>query len=75
MQFIDLVHPTCHSYMSGNVSGHSETGASNERDFYTLLLCGIIHLKSFPKENGTLDMVPVDFVVKAMGKVSTWTLS
>jgi thioester reductase-like protein len=54
-------------YRPGDISGHTETGASNESDFFIKFLCGCIHLGCYPEANGGIEMIPVDFVAKAIG--------
>ncbi len=54
-------------YRPGNISGHSESGASNARDFTTALMVGTLRLGRAPEMSGwRLEMTPVDFVAGAI---------
>lgn len=53
-------------YRLGNVTGHSQTGVWNTTDFVTRSLKSFIQLGSMPVLDGTLDLLPVDFVAKAI---------
>lgn len=50
-------------YRPGNISGHSETGASNPKDFLGAVISESVRVGSAPKINGwRMEMTPVDFV-------------
>ena len=54
-------------YRPGNVSGHSESGASNPRDFLGAIVAESIRLGIAPEIEGwRLEMTPVDFVAAAI---------
>jgi thioester reductase-like protein len=54
-------------YRPGNISGHSETGVSNPRDFQGALLAGSLRLERAPYISGwRMEMTPVDFVANAI---------
>jgi L-aminoadipate-semialdehyde dehydrogenase len=53
--------------MIGHKLGHSRTGCSNVGDFYNRLVQGIIQLGQYPDSDEKMDMIPVDFVAKAIG--------
>ena len=54
-------------YRPGNVSGHSETGASNPRDLLGAIVVESLRLGLAPEIEGwRLEMTPVDFVTGAM---------
>jgi thioester reductase-like protein len=54
-------------YRPGNVSGHSETGASNPRDLLGAVIAESLRLGCAPEIEGwRMEMTPVDFVAKAM---------
>ncbi|NOJ52618.1 non-ribosomal peptide synthetase [Myxococcus xanthus] len=57
-------------YRLGNVTGHSQTGVWNTTDFVTRSLKSFIQLGSMPVLDGTLDLLPVDFVAKAIVHLS-----
>jgi nonribosomal peptide synthetase DhbF len=57
-------------YRLGNVAGHSRTGAWNTTDFVSRALKSFIQLGSMPVLDGTLDLLPVDFVAKAIAHLS-----
>eukprot|EP01114_Cavostelium_apophysatum_P024190 TRINITY_DN9400_c0_g1_i1.p1 TRINITY_DN9400_c0_g1~~TRINITY_DN9400_c0_g1_i1.p1 ORF type:complete len:1214 (+),score=285.68 TRINITY_DN9400_c0_g1_i1:86-3727(+) len=57
-------------YRFGSVSGHSVLGSLNPLDFYTKFFAGVIQLKAFPTVTSRLDIVPVDFVCKAVVNLS-----
>ncbi|WNG44103.1 amino acid adenylation domain-containing protein [Archangium minus] len=57
-------------YRLGNVAGHSRTGAWNTTDFVSRTLKSFIQLGSMPELDGTLDLLPVDFVAKAITHLS-----
>jgi amino acid adenylation domain-containing protein/thioester reductase-like protein len=54
-------------YRPGNVSGHSETGASNPRDLLGAVIVESLRLGYAPEiEDWRMEMTPVDFVAEAM---------
>ena len=54
-------------YRPGNVSGHSETGASNPRDLLGAVMVESLRLGCAPEiEDWRMEMTPVDFVAGAM---------
>ena len=54
-------------YRPGNISGHSESGASNPRDLLTALLAASLRTGCAPRAEGwKLEMTPVDFVAGAI---------
>jgi amino acid adenylation domain-containing protein/thioester reductase-like protein len=54
-------------YRPGNVSGHSETGASNPRDLLGAVIVESLRLGYAPEiEDWRMEMTPVDFVAGAM---------
>ena len=54
-------------YRPGNISGHSETGASNPKDFLGALISESVRTGSAPKVDGwRMEMTPVDFVTGAI---------
>jgi len=56
-----------HVYRPGNVSGHSETGASNPRDLLGGVIVESLRLGRAPEIEGwRMEMTPVDFVASAI---------
>src|SRR5918993_823073 len=56
-----------HVYRPGNVSGHSETGASNPRDLLGGIIVESLRLRRAPEMEGwRMEMTPVDFVADAI---------
>jgi amino acid adenylation domain-containing protein/thioester reductase-like protein len=54
-------------YRPGNVSGHSETGASNPRDLLGSVIVESLRLGYAPEiEDWRMEMTPVEFVAEAM---------
>ncbi|MBX6763493.1 MAG: non-ribosomal peptide synthetase [Rubrobacteraceae bacterium] len=54
-------------YRPGNISGHSESGASNPHDLLTTLLAGSLQTGLAPRAaDWSLEMSPVDFVAGAI---------
>ena len=53
-------------YRLGPISGSSETGAFNANDFLYRLMIGYIHLGGAPRGEMLLDILPVDYVSKAI---------
>jgi thioester reductase-like protein len=60
-------------YRPSTISGHSQSGYCNPSDFWVKLLAGIVDCKLFPKEQEpcTFDIIPVDYVVDILMKVSS----
>lgn len=55
----------------GNISGHSESGASNPRDFLTAMLSESLRVGAAPEVDGwRMEMTPVDFVAAAIFEVA-----
>jgi len=57
-------------YRPGPISGHSQTGVFNPNDFLYRLMQGYIHLGSAPQGAMPLDILPVDYVSKAIVHLS-----
>jgi amino acid adenylation domain-containing protein/thioester reductase-like protein len=57
--------PTC-IYRPGMISGHSQTGASNTNDLMCRIIKGIIQMQSAPDLNQWVNLVPIDYVSKAI---------
>lgn len=56
-----------HVYRPGNISGHSESGASNPRDSLGALLVESLRIGKAPEIEGwRMEMTPVDFVAGAL---------
>ncbi|MEL6325303.1 MAG: thioester reductase domain-containing protein [Cyanobacteria bacterium J06626_23] len=53
-------------YRPGPISGHSQTGAFNANDFLYRLMQGYIQLGSAPQGELPLDILPVDYVSRAI---------
>ncbi|MBE9178530.1 amino acid adenylation domain-containing protein [Oculatella sp. LEGE 06141] len=53
-------------YRPGRISGHSQTGVFNPNDFLYKLIMGCIQLGSAPVGDMRLDILPVDYVSKAI---------
>ena len=54
-------------YRPGNISGHSETGASNPKDFLGAVISESVRTGSAPRIDGwRVEMTPVDFVTGAI---------
>jgi thioester reductase-like protein len=59
-------------YRPGNVSGHSETGASNPRDLLGAVIVESLRLGCAPEiEDWRMEMTPVDFVAAAMVHIAS----
>jgi amino acid adenylation domain-containing protein/thioester reductase-like protein len=59
-------------YRPGNVSGHSETGASNPRDLLGALIVESLRLGCAPEiEDWRMEMTPVDFVAGALVHIAS----
>ena len=57
-------------YRLGAVAGHSQTGVFNQKDFLYKLIQGCIQLGSAPIGTMMLDIMPVDYVAKAIVSLS-----
>ncbi len=57
-------------YRLGAVSGSSRTGVFNRNDFLYRLLLGCVQLGSVPDRSMILDMLPVDYVSRALVSLS-----
>ncbi len=57
--------PVC-IYRPGRISGHSQTGFSNYKDFLFILIRGCIQLGSIPNLNTEYELTPVDYVSQAI---------
>jgi len=57
-------------YRPGPISGHSQTGVFNPNDFLYRLMQGYIQLGSAPQGATLLDILPVDYISKAMVHLS-----
>lgn len=53
-------------YRPGRISGHSQTGFSNLKDFLFILIRGCIQLGSIPNLNIDCDLTSVDYVSQAI---------
>jgi amino acid adenylation domain-containing protein/thioester reductase-like protein len=59
-------------YRPGNVSGHSETGASNPRDLLGAVIVESLRLGCAPEiDDWRMEMTPVDFVAAAMVHIAS----
>ncbi|WP_254564926.1 non-ribosomal peptide synthetase [Oscillatoria sp. HE19RPO] len=57
-------------YRPGRITGHSQTGACNINDFVHRIIGGCIQLGSAPNWNTEVEMVPVDYVSRAIVHLS-----
>lgn len=57
-------------FRPGMITGHSQTGASNENDALSLLITACIHLALAPELEAELHLTPVDFVSRAVVEFS-----
>ena len=57
-------------YRPGPISGHSQTGAFNTNDFLYRLMQGYIQIGSAPQGAMPLDILPVDYVSRAIAYLS-----
>ncbi len=57
-------------YRPGLIAGDSRTGQINTNDFISRMLKGFLHLSASPDLDTELDLVPVDFVAKAIVHLS-----
>ncbi|HET7272633.1 MAG TPA: amino acid adenylation domain-containing protein, partial [Rubrobacter sp.] len=59
-------------YRPGNVSGHSETGTSNQRDLLGAVIVESLRLECGPEVEGwRMEMTPVDFVAAAIVHIAS----
>jgi thioester reductase-like protein len=59
-------------YRPGNLSGHSETGASNPRDLLGAVIVESLRLGCAPEVEGwRMEMTPVDFVAGAIRHIAS----
>lgn len=61
--------PVC-IYRPGRISGHSQTGVFNPNDFLYRLIIGCLQLGSVPDKDIMEDIVPIDYVSKAIVHLS-----
>ncbi|MBE9038586.1 non-ribosomal peptide synthetase family protein, partial [aff. Roholtiella sp. LEGE 12411] len=61
--------PVC-IYRPGSISGHSQTGACQTKDFIWMTIKGCIQLGSIPDIDIMLSLTPVDYVSKAIVHLS-----
>jgi amino acid adenylation domain-containing protein/thioester reductase-like protein len=66
--------PIC-IYRLGRVSGHSQTGVFNVNDFLYRLIVGCIRLGIAPEGDIMEDIMPVDYVSRAIAYLSRQTVS
>jgi thioester reductase-like protein len=52
------------------ITGHSQTGAWNSDDFICRLVRGIVGLGWIPELSASMDIVPVDYVARAITQIS-----
>jgi thioester reductase-like protein len=57
-------------FRPGTIAGHAETGAFNPDDFVCVLIKGCIELGFAPKVDATVNLVPVDYVARALVKLA-----
>ncbi|MEO1376000.1 MAG: thioester reductase domain-containing protein, partial [Cyanobacteria bacterium J06635_10] len=53
-------------YRPGRISGHSKTGVCNINDHTFRMIRGCIQLGSAPKDNGIVNLTPVDYATQAI---------
>ena len=58
-------------YRLGRVSGHSQTGVFNANDLLYKFIIGCLQLGSMPEWEMNLDIIPVDYVSKAIARLSS----
>ncbi|PSB11065.1 non-ribosomal peptide synthetase [Pleurocapsa sp. CCALA 161] len=58
-------------YRPSRISGHSQTGVFNQNDFLSKLILGCIQLEAAPDEDIKENIVPVDYVSKAIVRLSS----
>ncbi|WP_392534212.1 amino acid adenylation domain-containing protein [Nostoc sp. C117] len=61
--------PVC-IYRLGHVAGHSKTGIGNTSDWLSIMIKGCIQLRMFPELERMIEMIPVDYVSKAIIAIS-----
>jgi thioester reductase-like protein/FkbH-like protein len=61
--------PVC-IYRPGEITGHSRTGASNKDDAFCRLVRGAVQLGKIPTLEMLVEMVPVDYVARAIVHLS-----
>eukprot|EP01102_Stenamoeba_stenopodia_P012400 TRINITY_DN3915_c0_g1_i1.p1 TRINITY_DN3915_c0_g1~~TRINITY_DN3915_c0_g1_i1.p1 ORF type:complete len:858 (+),score=200.87 TRINITY_DN3915_c0_g1_i1:610-3183(+) len=54
----------------GRITGHSANGCCNVDDFFCRFLKGCIQLRFAPEQPGDVDMIPVDYVSKAIVSIT-----
>ncbi len=60
-------------YRPGNISGHSESGASNPKDLMGVVVVESLRLGAAPDVEGWLmEMTPVDFVAAAISHIASY---
>ena len=57
-------------YRLGMVTGHSQTGVSNIDDFFCRIIGGCIQLGMVPSIDYQLNLIPIDFVSRAICEIS-----
>ncbi|HEX9922937.1 MAG TPA: thioester reductase domain-containing protein, partial [Anaerolineae bacterium] len=60
----------CSIYRPGLISGHSQTGITNTQDLTSRLVKGSYQLGLYPDRNRALNIVPVDYVSRAIVHLS-----
>lgn len=66
--------PVC-IYRPGMVTGHSKQGQSNTNDVLCRFIKSLIQLQSAPELALSVDMTPVDYVSKAIARISLQSVS
>jgi thioester reductase-like protein len=56
----------CSIYRPGLISGHSQTGVTNHQDLTSRLVKGCVQLGTYPDGNREFNIVPVDYVSRAI---------
>jgi amino acid adenylation domain-containing protein/thioester reductase-like protein len=54
----------------GRITGHSKTGCCNTDDFFCRFLKGCVQMNAAPEQPGDADMIPVDFVSRAITHIT-----
>jgi thioester reductase-like protein len=57
-------------YRPGTITGHSQTGIFNPDDLLSRIIQGCIEIEAFPDLDMKIDMVPVDYISKAITYLS-----
>ncbi len=57
-------------YRPGRISGHSQTGVFNTNDFLYKLIIGCIQLGSVPDGDTIMNLIPVDYISRAIAHLS-----